>query len=936
MAITKITDYVLGDRAVNVSKLDVTAGSNGQVLSIDGSGNLVFIDNTSTEVIQDASAAMILAGTHTNISVVYDDTNNKLSLNASGAVTSVNSLTGAVVLDTDDIAEGSSNLYYTDARADARAQLKIDTLVDSAPATLDTLNELAAALGDDENFSTTITNSLAGKEPTITAGTTSQYYRGDKSFQTLDTSAVTENTNLYYTDTRARLAISVSGDLTYNSSTGVISTQGLTSSTTDDLAEGTNNLYHTTTRARQSISASGDLAYNSSTGVISFSATASPVVSVNTKTGSVVLDTDDLAEGTNKFYTDTRARESISVVDVSGDGSLAYNNTTGVITYTGPSASEVRAHLSAGTGVTYTSGEFSIGQSVGTTDNVQFNNVQIDGVLTSDDITSSTISISGDATITGDLTVSGNTTYISTTDLLVADSIITLNSDWPSSSAPTENAGIEVSRGTQNTVGIRFNESIDKWQFTNDGLTYSNIGSLSASDSDDLSEGTTNLYYTDARSRGAISITDSGGDGSLLYNSTTGVITYTGPSASEVRAHLSASGSLAYNSTTGVFSYTTPNTIASLGNHDTDDLAEGTNNLYFTSARSTAQFNTDLAASDTDDLSEGTTNLYYTTARWDTKMAAADTDDLSEGSANLYYTQARADARVDVLRQNLLTDGGEDVHFNNLTNLPTIVRDTITGDGSTTTFTLSATPGSANALIVTISGATQTPTTDYTVSSNTITFTSTLPLSQVAEVRHVGYQISGGTITTATDSQLLDGLDSTQFLRSDTNDTMVGDLTMTGDIVPTTDDTYDLGSSSKKWANVYGHSIEATFADLAERYATDAPYEPGTVVVFGGEAEITTTTQALDVAIAGVISTDPAVKLNADAGNSHTHPYVALRGRVPCKVIGPVNKGDLMVTSDTPGFAKSVGKVDYGVSVFAKSITTDLSGGEKTVEVVIL
>ena len=940
MAITRITDYVLDDRAVGVGKLDVTPGSAGQVLSIDGSGNLVFVDNTSTEVIQDAAASMILAGTHTNISVAYDDTNNKLSLNASGAVTSVNTLTGAVVLDTDDISEGSSNLYYTDARADARAQLKIDALVDSAPNTLDTLNELAAALGDDENFSTTITTSLAGKEPTITVGTTSQYYRGDKSFQTLDTLAVAENTNLYYTDTRARSSISVSGDLTYNSSTGVISTQGLTSSTTDDLAEGTTNLYYTDTRARSSISASGDLSYNSSTGVISFSATASPVVSVNTKTGSVVLDTDDLAEGTNKFYTDTRARESISVVDVSGDGSLAYNDATGVITYTGPSASEVRAHLSGGTGVTYSGGEFSIGQSVGTTDNVQFNNVQVDGVLTSDDITSASISISGDATITGDLTVSGNTTYVNTTDLLVADSIITLNSDWPTNSTPTENAGIEVSRGTESTVGIRFNETTDKWQFTNDGSTYNNIGSLSASDTDDLAEGTTNLYYTDARSRGAISVTDNGGDGSLSYNSSTGVITYTGPSATEVRAHLNASGSLSYNSTTGVFSYTTPNTIASLGNHDTDDLVEGTNNLYFTTLRSTTQFGIDLAASDTDDLSEGTTNLYYTDTRantaFDTRLTTKDTDDLSEGTTNLYYTQARADARVDVLRQNLLTDGGEDVHFNNLTNLPSITRDTITGDGSTNTFTLSATPGSANALIVTISGATQTPTTDYTVSSNTITFTSTLPLNQVAEVRHVGYKISGGTITTATDSQLLDGLDSTQFLRSDTNDTMVGDLTMTGDIVPTTDDTYDLGSSSKKWANVYGHSVEATFADLAERYATDAPYEPGTVVVFGGEAEITTTNQALDVAIAGVISTNPAVKLNADAGNSHTHPYVALRGRVPCKVIGPVNKGDLMVTSDIPGFAKSAGKVDYGISVFAKSITTDLSGGEKTVEVVIL
>lgn len=66
---------------------------------------------------------------------------------------------------TDSITEGSSNLYYTNARADARAQLKIDALVDSAPGTLDTLNELAAALGDDANFSTTVTNSIATKLP---------------------------------------------------------------------------------------------------------------------------------------------------------------------------------------------------------------------------------------------------------------------------------------------------------------------------------------------------------------------------------------------------------------------------------------------------------------------------------------------------------------------------------------------------------------------------------------------------------------------------------------------------------------------------------------------------------------------------------------------------------------------------------------------------
>jgi len=64
---------------------------------------------------------------------------------------------------TDDLTEGSTNVFFTDARADARAQLKIDALVDAAPGTLDTLNELAAALGDDANFSTTVTNQIATK-----------------------------------------------------------------------------------------------------------------------------------------------------------------------------------------------------------------------------------------------------------------------------------------------------------------------------------------------------------------------------------------------------------------------------------------------------------------------------------------------------------------------------------------------------------------------------------------------------------------------------------------------------------------------------------------------------------------------------------------------------------------------------------------------------
>lgn len=82
----------------------------------------------------------------------------------------------------------------------AFVRTEISNLIDSAPSTLDTLNELAAALGDDPNYATTISTALGGKEPTITAGTTSQYWRGDKSWQTLDKSAVglsnVENTAL--------------------------------------------------------------------------------------------------------------------------------------------------------------------------------------------------------------------------------------------------------------------------------------------------------------------------------------------------------------------------------------------------------------------------------------------------------------------------------------------------------------------------------------------------------------------------------------------------------------------------------------------------------------------------------------------------------------------------------------------------------------------
>jgi hypothetical protein len=104
------------------------------------------------------------------------------------------------------------------------------------------------------------------------------------------------------------------------------------------------------------------------------------------------------------------------------------------------------------------------------------------------------------------------------------------------------------------------------------GIASSKLAELDSFDTDDLSEGSSNQYFTQARARGSISVTDAGGDGSMSYDSSTGVITFTGPSASEVRAHLSAvdaggDGSFSYDSSTGAFTYTGPSAASMLMIH---------------------------------------------------------------------------------------------------------------------------------------------------------------------------------------------------------------------------------------------------------------------------------------------------------------------------------------------------------------------------------
>ena len=177
---------------------------------------------------------------------------------------------------------------------------------------------------------------------------------------------------------------------------------------------------------------------------------------------------------------------------------------------------------------------------------------------------------------------------------------------------------------------------------------------------DNVTEGSTNLFTTNTRTRshftygngialsagGELTVTESQIDTDNVTEGSTNLFT----TAARTRTHFTYGTGITHSS--GTLSVTQADI-------DTDNVTEGSSNLFTTAARTrthftygtgikltTADLAIDFTEFDTDNVSEGSTNLYFTNARADARIAAANTDDLSEGSTNLYYTNARADARV--------------------------------------------------------------------------------------------------------------------------------------------------------------------------------------------------------------------------------------------------------------------------------------------------
>jgi len=361
----------------------------------------------------------------------------------------------------------------------------------------------------------------------------------------------------------------------------------------------------------------------------------------------------------------------------------------------------------------------------------------------------------------------------------------------------------------------------------------------------------------------------------------------------------------------------------------------------------------------------------------DATITGANTDSISEGSTNLYYTDARVQAvsinnlsedttpqlggNLDINGHNILYADNEKAIFGDGPDLEiyhdgvdSFITDVGTGSikiRSGTTYITNA--AGTKTSIATNSGAGQTlyfnnspvfetvsggakVTGTLEVTGNFVT-ADTDNLSEGSTNLYYTDARADARITKAAidalnvDADTLDSLDSTAFLRADANDSH------TGDITPASDNAVDLGTGSLRYAEIHAVSFEGTatsakYADLAERYLPDADYGVGTVMVFGGNKEVTQSTKQNCPSIAGVVSTDPAFLMNKDLEGGIT---LALRGRVPVKVTGAVRKGDVLICSNTPGHAEAAPFKGYhvtGPSMIGVAIGEHLSTGTGVVE----
>lgn len=212
-----------------------------------------------------------------------------------------------------------------------------------------------------------------------------------------------------------------------------------------------------------------------------------------------------------------------------------------------------------------------------------------------------------------------------------------------------------------------------------------------------------------------------------------------------------------------------------------------------------------------------------------------------------------------------------------------------------------------------------------------------------------GITVSGNVTTSGSfigDGSNLTGVDATKIINGtsdvtvdssggpisvDVGGTNILNFTSAGITNGQADGVGNIGASGTAFNTVFAKATSAQYADLAEKYTADANYESGTILVFGGEAEVTASVYANDHRVAGVVSTNPSYLMNSELQSEHV-AIVALVGRVPAKCVGPVKKGDILVSSSN---GHAVVNNDASAGRIVGKALEDLDAESGTIEIVV-
>ena len=632
------------------------------------------------------SVAGSLAGVTLNVSdhiVFNQDASNPITsamfdvIDNTDAVASVNTQTGVVVLDTDDIAEGGTNAYFTNARADARiaaanandlsdvsytAGAGIDGYVMKYNNTSGNWEAQAEAAGAVTSVNTQV-GAVVLDSDDITEGTSNLYFTSPRftaELATKDTDDLSEGaTNLYYTNAR-------------------FDTQ-LATKDTDDLSEGTTNQYFTDARADARIAAAtandlSDVSYTAGAGIDGYVMTynntsgnweaqvaaSAPVTSVNTQTGAVVLDSDDITEGTtNLYYTNARFDTQLATKDTDdlseGATNLYYTNArfdTQLATKDTDDISEgatnqyftnarADARIAAATAndlsdVSYTAGagidgyvmkynntsgnweaQAESGGAVGT-----LQQVTDQGATTTTNISVAQVTMGGDLLADGDQT----RTIGSETNRFV-----TTHGDLNGAVRFKAKANVALSKGDVVYIaGVSGGvPTVDKAQ-ANSSSTMPAFGVCYAAASLNAEVQIVTFGNLEGINTGSFAV----GDTLFVSATTAGALTNSAPAGeSNLIQNIGRVVKVDAVGNSGVYKIGGAGRTNATPNLDSNKifLGNGSNQAVSTalSAINLSSFNNDL---DTDDITEGASNLYYTNARADARIAAATANDLSDVS----------------------------------------------------------------------------------------------------------------------------------------------------------------------------------------------------------------------------------------------------------------------------------------------------------------